>query len=186
MPSIISTTFTTESAVLGLADVRRQMQSLPRKLGESIVRNALYAGAKVIADEARRLAPVRKGKGGGTLKRSLKPQTDRKGSDRNILVAKVSVTKPSEGRRNARAYAHLVEFGTAPHAVGKGSRLKSRGKQHANQHGLMHPGTKPQPFLRPAFDSKKFEALSVITEKIRADIAAAVAEGGKLPSRRVA
>lgn len=41
----------------------------------------------------------------------------------------------------ARKIAHLVEFGTAPHAQPR--------------RGIMHPGARPFPFFRPAFEATK-------------------------------
>jgi hypothetical protein len=44
-------------------------------------------------------------------------------------------------RNRARRIAHLVEFGTLPH--------------YQPRRRVMHPGARPKPFIRPAFDSKK-------------------------------
>ncbi len=68
-------------------------------------------------------------------------------------------------------YAHLVEGGTKPHALGKGSsRRKSK------QHGNMHPGTKPRPFLRPAWDATESEVQDVITAEMQRGIEKAMAK----------
>jgi hypothetical protein len=45
------------------------------------------------------------------------------------------------GPRRPIKYAHLVEFGTAPH--------------YQPGRGVMHPGTPPRPFLAPAFFSTR-------------------------------
>jgi HK97 gp10 family phage protein len=69
--------------------------------------------------------------------------------DQSVVIAK----KVSKGRayrefwlsfkgRGARI-AHLVEFGTAPHDQPK--------------RGIRHPGARPKPFARPAFESTKEE-----------------------------
>lgn len=55
-------------------------------------------------------------------------------------------------------YAHLVEFGTAPHFVTpkSGKALAFWGKGGLRRFitgGFYHPGTPPKPFLRPAYDS---------------------------------
>lgn len=49
-------------------------------------------------------------------------------------------------RRRARKIAHLVEFGTAPH--------------WQPRRRVMHPGARPYPFFRPAFESTKSEVIS--------------------------
>jgi hypothetical protein len=44
-------------------------------------------------------------------------------------------------RKRARKIAHLVEYGTAPH--------------WQPRRGIMHPGARPYPFARPAFETTK-------------------------------
>lgn len=184
MPSIINNSFNVDSVVLGLSDVRQKMQSLPRQLGINIVRNAVRDGAVVIQEEARRLVPVQKIRGGGVLKRSIVAESDRpKGSDTRIF-GRVIVRYRNKAVRNPRSYAHLVEFGTAPHTVSKGSKLKGRYQVRALQYGIQHPGAKPHPFIRPAFDTKKEEALQVVADRIRRDIETAVTTGQRTAPRR--
>lgn len=48
--------------------------------------------------------------------------------------------------------AHLVEFGTAPH-------------WQPNRH-VMHPGARPKPFLRPAFEEMKGEVVAVFAREL--------------------
>lgn len=50
--------------------------------------------------------------------------------------------------KRARKIAHLVEFGTAPHW------------QPNYRGGWMHPGARPKPFARPAFEQNKEEVLT--------------------------
>lgn len=45
------------------------------------------------------------------------------------------------GKRRPVKYAHLLEFGTAPH--------------YQPGRGVTHPGSKPTPFLTPAYNSTK-------------------------------
>jgi hypothetical protein len=54
----------------------------------------------------------------------------------------------------ARKIAHLVEFGTAPHW-----QPRWRG-------GWMHPGARPKPFIRPAYDAKAGDAVRIISREI--------------------
>lgn len=65
-------------------------------------------------------------------------------------------------------YAHLVEFGTAPHATGKGSKRLAGGKRTrpGPQRGAMHPGAAPKPFLRPAYDLHKATALALVRRRV--------------------
>lgn len=91
--------------------------------------------------------------------------------DQGIVVAKVAGRGRNyrvfwlSFRRRARYLAHLVEFGTAPHY----------------QPGLrwMHPGARPKPFARPAYEATKH----VTVERIGKNIWAAITTS--LRGRRV-
>lgn len=71
--------------------------------------------------------------------------------DEGVVVAKVE----SRGkgyrrywltfRNRARKIAHLVEFGTLPH--------------YQPLRRIMHPGARPKPFIRPAFEGHKSKAV---------------------------
>lgn len=165
-----------EQRVQGLTDLRRALSQLPDRIGGLAVRRSLLEGAGVVRDEARNLAPVRKIKGGGHLKKSIVSQTRgvfRDGKGRPVEHRAVVIIAKRRGKiaRSARAYAHFVEFGTRPHSVGKGSKLV-RGVNI----GLRHPGARPQPFLRPAFDTKKVVALRTIEGRMRREVAAETAK----------
>lgn len=51
-------------------------------------------------------------------------------------------------RKRARFIAHLVEYGTAPHAQ--------------PNRGIIHPGARPFPFFRPAFEATKNEVVDAV------------------------
>lgn len=69
-------------------------------------------------------------------------------------------------------YAHLVEKGTRPHALGKGSRHPAnvRGKEKPLQHGRMHRGAKAKRFMKPAWDENKDQALSILGREMGSSI----------------
>ena len=56
--------------------------------------------------------------------------------------------------------AHLVEYGTSPHW------------QPNYRGGWMHPGARPYPFVRPAFESSKEEGVRIYANEIWKAIAA--------------
>ena len=179
--------------VLGLEDVRQKMLSLPKRIGTNVVRRGLLAGAGVIRDQARINAPKppAKSKRGyhrsGLLHKKIASETRgvfRDGSGRPVEHrAVVLIKKAKPGEPNARKYAHIVHKGSRPHAVGKGSILTvwKGSKRAAKQVGGMHPGTDPQPFMRDAFEAKKFEAVRVIVERTRSELDK---ELGKLAGER--
>ncbi|MCW5697372.1 MAG: hypothetical protein KIS96_11660 [Bauldia sp.] len=55
-----------------------------------------------------------------------------------------------------RSIAHLVEFGTRPH--------------YQPRRGVMHPGARPKPFVRPAFDTQGPRAMDMILKDLRTQI----------------
>lgn len=106
-------------------------------------------------------AKARAPKRSGALKQSIgiKSQKGTRGKTAALAIvgARVKVqkaVKPLRGKKKVIArpakYAHLVEKGTKAHAG--------------------HPGTKPRPFLRPAFDAVKTQALAAAAKVIAAEI----------------
>lgn len=67
--------------------------------------------------------------------------------DRNTTAA-----GPIRGKRHATV-AHFVEFGTKPH-------WQPLRRQH-------HPGARPKPFLRPAFEMHRIEVMEILAAEIR-------------------
>lgn len=163
----------------GLAELREACKQLPKNIENNIMRGALRAGGKVIADEARRRVPVRSGQLQASIRVSVRPAPQGitasvKAGDRfRVFKGKGTATKaPYRTKRagggfdyHAPFYAHFVEFGTKPHII-----KPKRGKRLAFVVAskvvavpiVRHPGTKPRPFLGPAFDAKWREALEVM------------------------
>ena len=56
------------------------------------------------------------------------------------------------GKRKPVKYAHLLEFGTAPH--------------YQPGRGVTHPGSHPEPFLTPAYNSTKETVVKRFGERI--------------------
>lgn len=221
MPSVIRG----NTLRVDLTDLRAQLKSLGKSLGQNVMRRAILAGMNVIRTDARArvVAPrkgakklkktkvkrkgprVAKGKppGGwpvgtwstGRLKKSIvsdtKMEQDASGTLTQIK-GRIFIGKPMKAGaynkavaasgdgvvstgRNARRYAHLVEFGAAPHTVGKLSRLKKKGRRAAAQFGIMHPGHAPRPFMRPAWDTKQAEAAKQVETVARRELAKEIA-----------
>jgi HK97 gp10 family phage protein len=191
---------------IDLRDVLHKFSELPKRVATNVVRRGLLAGAKVIGEEARRLAPQpqpknrRRGKKGGPapaklkrgdkgyyatglLKKSIVWQTRGVFKDASGVPighrAVVVISKPKGGGKSARMYAHMVEFGTKPHRTGKGAVnvVYKRSKKKLNLTGGLHPGQKAQPFLGPAIATKGEEAIRAIEQTVRREL---VVEVGKL------
>lgn len=69
-------------------------------------------------------------------------------------------------------YAHLVEFGTAPHEI----RTTFRGRRVT----VSHPGTPPRPFMRPAMDENKSRVQQIIAKGAFRNISKHI---GRLPKK---
>lgn len=96
------------------------------------------------------------------------PSNPRKGGhlDQGVVIAKYKAVGPLYREywvsltKRARKIGHLVEFGTAPHAQ--------------PNLGIMHPGARPHPFFRPAFESTKDEAVAIVGRNVWSRISASI------------
>ncbi|QOY96332.1 HK97 gp10 family phage protein [Massilia sp. UMI-21] len=129
------------------------LQTLPVKVEKNILRAAMRAGAAVFREQAKANVPV----DSGALRRSLKVSVNTK---RGKVTAKLKA-----GGRLA-PHAHLVEFGTKPHKIKpKKQQALAFGGHVARE--VDHPGARPQPFMRPAFDGRSTAAIAAVGAKIR-------------------
>lgn len=120
---------------------------------------ALKASADQIADQQRRLAPSRTGK----LRKSIKvtqggaaPAYSQGG--RAAVEGDPDLTVViSAGNTDVR-YAHLVEFGTAPHT--------NKGRFE----GTQHPGATAAPFFYPVFRANRRRAAARATRAMKKGI----------------
>ncbi len=167
-----------EIHIKGAEGLYQALQDLPVKLERNILRGAMRAGAKEIEREAKALTPVADGK----LRASIRVSVNvRRGQVKARIIA---------GNKEAW-YAHMVEGGTAPHIIqadvqGLGLRDR-RGRDiaistanRAIKRGFLalgngvfaesvsHPGAKPHPFMKPAFEARHQAAIERITDYIRA------------------
>lgn len=158
-----------EVEISGLKELDKLLKEFTPKLEANILRGALRAGAKVLLDKARENVPV----DNGDLKNSLKLKTRNK---RGALSATVTA-----GDKKAY-YAHMIEFGTGSYYSGSGTRSKrsayeikpkkSRSLFFAGifRETITHPGIRPQPFMRPAFDEGNQQALDAFKDYTKARI----------------
>lgn len=175
-------TKTDQVQITGMDEVRDALNRLPSAIQVSIVRAALRAGAKVMSDKIKTKTPARKGQ---LLRRSIMPQTRvMKNRSRDIPESYRGevVVKKRKGN-NPRKYAHLVEFGTKPHVIGKPNKKKPRSKKVARKsvRGIqpknapgMHPGAKPRRMFQDGFDEAKQDALAAALEVFKKRVPAAV------------
>lgn len=164
--------------IKGMAELHKALQDLPVKIERNVLRGGLRAGARVMELEAERLCPeglptldsVKRGARKGELKRSIRitMRANRSGEVRATLKA---------GNKVAW-YAHLVEFGTARHWIKPRSR-KSLFIAGLFKEVIDHPGARPKPFMRPAFDGKWRAAIDAMAEYSRVRLPKEFKKAGK-------
>ena len=146
-----------ELHVSGLVELDKLLKELPAKVERNILRGAMRAGAKVFADRAKELVPVKSGQ----LRDSIKVSTRSK-------RGRVSATVSAGGKK--AFYAHMVEFGTARHFIKPRTR-KSLFFAGLAREVVDHPGSTPKPFMRPALDGGQVEAVNAAADYIRKRLA---------------
>lgn len=157
-----------ETRIEGLADLHKALQDLPGKIEGNIMRGALRAGQKVFQQAAQQAVPVDQGDLRKSIKIKFKGRSQKYGWVRMHLQAGDKVAW----------YAHLIEYGTASYYTGSGKTVggpypikpkKAKGLFFGGQvhAGTIHPGIKPQPFMRPALDGNQAQALEATVEYIK-------------------
>lgn len=142
-----------DEVLAGGAELDDLLRTLPVKMHRNINRAALRSGAKVYLDEVKQRIP----EDSGQLKASARITTRAKG---NEVSASVKVGN------SVAWYAHLVEFQTRPHIIrATGNGAMRFGSVVTRE--VHHPGTRPQPFMRPTADAKLGEAVQAVRLTIR-------------------
>lgn len=142
----------------GFKELAEALRELGPRVARNTLRRAVSAGAVVIRNDARSRAPVDTGE----MKKDI--QVKRERDNRGLMVANYSVfvrtgkkSRLSGAKRDVNKdsfYWRFVEFGTAKMAA--------------------------QPFMRPAFEAKKEEAVARIGEVLDQGIQKAARELKKL------
>lgn len=145
---------------IGREKLRRRLERLP-ELAKQHVRAGLQQAAEETVGMMKRAAPV--GKAPIHLRDAIHYTWGRPG--KKILGAfnigggdgialTIRASSPNV------TYAHLVEFGTAPHAAG--GKFK----------GAMHPGTPAQPFFWPSYRAMKRRIRTLVRRGLKRAVAA--------------
>jgi HK97 gp10 family phage protein len=151
--------------VEGLADLEQALTELPKATAKNTIRRALVAAAQPIVDEATQLIRVRR----------VQP---------SIAVSKIKFTTENAGKAAfAEAMQHGAtreEAGQAAHAANAATdddpKMTSgvavigptRRAFYGFEFGTIHQA--PQPFMRPAWDLHKEEALRLIQTELATQI----------------
>ncbi|MDB6061563.1 MAG: hypothetical protein JWM78_1666 [Verrucomicrobiaceae bacterium] len=142
-----------DTTIIGLAELEKALDEFPEKLQRNVLRGAIRAACKVIADEAKARVPVLTGTLRDTIRVSVRIVE-------GVVVGSVkagSRVKGGSGKSGAGRgafYAQMVEFGTAAHFIhaAKGKALAIGAGFFAKT--VAHPGAAQHPFFRPAISTK--------------------------------
>lgn len=164
-------------SVSGMAQLEQALAQLPKATARNVLKRTLNKAAEPIADEARRLAPIKT----GNLRRSIAVSSKIKNKTGNAeysaamragLGKAAAASALRQARREAKGTGSFAEVYVGP-ARGKGVI----GYAHIVEFGSND--TAPQPYMRPAWDAKKREALEIIKGELRGQIILAARRVGR-------
>lgn len=133
------------------------LKQLPQEIEAKIMRNGLAAGANIIRDEARQLAPKKSGELAAGIKTT-------RGTSEGYVYAKVRLT-------GKHAYlGRFMEYGVAAHQIWAKSKdsLVINGVPIGKR--VWHPGFAPKPFMRPALDARAEQAVQAVGDYLAANL----------------
>lgn len=122
-------------SITGDAPLDAALAGMREIFSDRIRREANMKAARIVRNRARELVPEL----GGNTKRSIIIRTELTGS---------KVTVGPTRRKGFKA--SFIEFGTAPHRITSPTGLFGRNGKFLGK-AVMHPGSAPRPFMRPAF-----------------------------------
>jgi HK97 gp10 family phage protein len=152
-----------DSNIIGGRELDAALQSLSVKVEKNILRSALRQGANQFKEAIQANIPV----DSGALRRSVRVTTN---SKKGRVTASVKI-----GNKTAW-YGAMVEFGTRPHKITANGGALVIGTHRVAS--VDHPGSRPKPFARPAFDQKWKPALAAVGAQLRRRL---TAEGINIP-----
>lgn len=162
----------------GFAELDAALEDLSKAAGKGVLRRALKKAAEPMAEKARAMVPRDKGNLAKSITVSVKLAKRQAGIHRKMFTDdRASVEMflgPSYNLGDGGRHGHLVEFGTAPHING--------GKFA----GTQHPGTAPQPFMRPAFDQDGQKMLDRLGKDLWIEIEKSIARAERKAARDAA
>lgn len=175
----------------GAEEVFKALEVLDYDIRANIAQKALEAACKPIVKAAKAHAPrdtgmlrtsigaiVRRYRNGSILTAVIGPRTNFRSKKHKALLARGI-------RKTPALYAHLVEYGTRPRTYDQEVEVKAKdGSIHRYKRRRHHPGSKANPFLRPAFDAGKSHVLPALKAELEKRIAARMRWGGTRRGRR--
>lgn len=140
--------------VTGINEIRAAINTAAKRMEAEDIDKALLAGASVVEGEAKIRCPVNVGR----LRDSIRAEITSDGDNHKAQVGTVV------------EYSPYVEYGTGIFAENGNGRKTPWGweGEGPNWSGFHFTrGSHPHPFMRPALDAKRKEAIQVIKDFIR-------------------
>lgn len=161
----------------GFGELEKELERLSKPAGKAALRRSLKKSAEPMAAIARSLAPDDPKTGGYDLAKSIAVST---------RLSRSAKKQHRKMFRDDRASVEMFvgagplpqavysEFGIAPHMnAGKFA-------------GTMHPGTAPQPFMRPAWDEDSRALLDRLGKYLWSEIETTIARAERKVARQAA
>lgn len=144
----------------GLPKLKARLEKLREQTRVEVSQMLAEAGDKIVA-MMKRQVPVKS----GALRDSIGwTFGDAPKYSQRVVVGQAGDIRITIYAGNSKVrYAHLVEFGTAPHVVG------------GLYAGAQHPGTTAQPFFYPAYRATRKEVKRMLRKAIREAVRKAMA-----------
>ena len=165
----------TQVTISGLKELDKMLKTLPVNIERNVLRGAMRAGQNVLAGAVKSNLKSNGSVDSGELERSVRVRFKRKSEKFGWVRAFVFA-----GNKKAY-YSHWVEFGTASYYSGNGRTVgapyvitpKVAGSLFLGgvfAESTVHPGIKPKPFMRPAFDNNSGAALAAVANYMQTRI----------------
>ena len=173
----------TQVTISGLKELDKMLQTLPVNIERNVLRGAMRAGQNVLAGAVKSNLKSNGSVDSGELERSVRVRFKRKSEKFGWVRAFVFA-----GNKKAY-YSHWVEFGTASYYSGNGRTVgapyeitpKVAGSLFLGglfAESVVHPGIKPKPFMRPAFDNNSDAALDAMANYMQNRIPKEIKKAG--------
>lgn len=157
-------------------DITAAFDKLSAALGEATLRATAFAGAKVILDEAKHNAAPSV-KTGTILRNIIIKRAEEKSKGNELQTYLVTVRAGQRGEDGDAYYWRWVENG---HKYVKPKPKKVSWRAHRDLMDVEYGNSRvpAHPFLRPAYDSKKQEALEAMKKSMAEKFKTYLAGGG--------
>lgn len=145
----------------------KELDKLLRKLPDRAAMTAIRQASSVAMTPMLRAARSNAKEHSRTYAKAMgKKQKTYKRDGTVVTVVGARYGYRSEDGHDPVYTAHLMEFGTKPHSIGKGSSTRARGKTQVNQHGAQHPGTEPTHILQRAYDQTRAQCEGIFRREL--------------------